>query len=308
MSKNKNKNLYGTFVTKRPWYLRRKFIAVAGISAAVLILAVVFWRNDKKQEQTSLLNIPQAVASDMPGWWLKDYFGSSVCESVDYCGPDADPDRDKLSNAQEFYYHSDPLEQDTNSNGLTDGEDISYNYDPSKSGKVTFDELMTDESLLGESLVFDQDVKQMVAEANDIDKVTLPLPEDEELHVLNTQDPATYRAYAFGLSETINKYFPQKDLPGIKDLLKSGSDFEVRDIKLKSEMLARELKDLPVPAQLLMFHKYNVALFQLLPQVILPPADIFGPAGDLWYDRAQAFLAVQQRLDFEYQGIQLSSR
>lgn len=305
MGKQKREN-YGTFVTKRPWYFKRRSITVAGVTAAVLILAitisVLLFNNDK--QKNNLLVIPKASASDMPGWWYKDYFGSSVCEQ-DICKSEADPDDDSLSNAQEFYYHSNPLKKDTSGNGMTDGEMVAYGYDPSKPGKVTFEELLTDDSFMGESLVFDQDIKQMVSEVNDINQVKLPLVADSELQIINSKDPETYNAYAYSISQTISKYFPRQGLPQVKETLQSGSDYELGDIKVKSAMLVRELKETPVPVDLLMFHKYNVTLFQLLPQVLQSPSDLSSSAGDIWYDKAQAFFAIQQKLDLEHYRIKL---
>jgi hypothetical protein len=73
-------------------------------------------------------------------------------------------------------------------------------------------------------------------------------------------------------------------------------------------MVALELKALPVPVELLMFHKYNIALFELMPKVISVPADVSGKDGDIWYEQAQAFLAVQQKLDFEFQRIKFQTQ
>ncbi len=44
--------------------------------------------------------------------------------------PNADPDKDSLTNAQELKYHTDPLNPDTDNDGYPDGEEVATGYDP----------------------------------------------------------------------------------------------------------------------------------------------------------------------------------
>src|SRR5690606_16742899 len=105
-----------------------------------------------------------------PGWWYKEHFGSSVCE-IDMCAPEADPDNDGLNNTQEFYYHSNPFKTHTVEDPeWNDGELVARGFDPSRAGRVTFDEVLSEDNLTLESLVYDNDLQQMVSEANDISK------------------------------------------------------------------------------------------------------------------------------------------
>lgn len=303
----KNKNHYGTFVTKRPWYFCRKCaIGSSLILFAVVSAGFVGYKAFKNKPVEQVLQISSATASEMPGWWYDEHFGSSVCEAED-CKSDADPDEDKLTNAQEFYYHSSPVNRDTNSNGLTDGEDVALNFDPSKPGKMTFDEVTAPENLLGESLVLGKDIRQMVADSNDVSKVNLPLVENDQLQIIYAEDATIYKTYASKLQSTMNKYFPQRDISYIRLILKSGNDEEVFDIKLKSAVLSVELKKIQVPVKLLMFHKYNISMFQLLSEIIPVPLDLSGPESEVWYDKVQAFLVVQQKLNFEELSLKSAS-
>lgn len=323
-NKNKNRNSakgratlggqYGTFLTSPSFWRRiswNKKTIRAGSVLALFFVAVIattaaaLFNKDKKISEVA--NISIAEASEIPGWWYQDYFGSSVC-SEDNCQSDADPDKDKLSNSQEFYYHTNPLDPHTVKDQLDDGELVARGFDPSKAGQLTFEEIVTEENLLGESLVLGKDIKEMVAESNDISKISLPLVEDSQLNIRRTDDKDTYKNYFRDLESTINKYFQEQDVAYIKEIIKSGSDAEVSDIKIKSAGLAIQLKTIPVPGRFVMFHKYNIALYELLSQIIVAPADLSSAEADLWYDKVQAFLAVLQRLDFEEQSLKISSQ
>ncbi|MBX4191661.1 MAG: hypothetical protein KW804_02590, partial [Candidatus Doudnabacteria bacterium] len=96
-----------------------------------------------------------------PGWWLQKYFSSSTCTTI-ACEPGSDPDNDKLTNAQEFYYHSNPLNPNTIGDPLNDGQLVAQGFDPSRPGKISFEEAASDDSILYESIVFEEDIKKMV--------------------------------------------------------------------------------------------------------------------------------------------------
>jgi hypothetical protein len=304
MLKNNNKKPHRALASVKSGYKKYMRYFVTALFAVILVfgLGSIIYKQIHKPSKAS--DTAQVDLSQIPGWWYQQYFGSSVCDK-DACKPDADPDKDGLTNAQEYYYHTEPLNAFTAKDTLNDGKLVAAGFDPSQPGRKTFDEVSTPENLLGESLVFSQDIKQMVAESNDINKVSLPLVQDDELQIIQDQNADTYKTYITKLESTINKYFRQSDLAGIKTTLNSGNDAEVSDIKIKSSLLATELKSIPVPQSFLMFHKYNIALFQLLSEILPVPQDTSGVAGNVWYDKVQAFLAIQQKLDFEQQRMKL---
>jgi hypothetical protein len=238
----------------------------------------------------------------IPAWWYQDYFGSSICSS-ERCAPDSDPDNDKLTNYQEFYYHSHPLDAYTIDEAQNDGELVAAGIDPSRKGKITFDELNSEESLLTESLVFQSDIEQLVAESNDISKVVLPEVKESELKITYNEDAKTYENYAADLKATMNRYFEEGDVARTKEIIKTGSDAQIFEIQRKAAQLSNDLKKIEVPFKLLLFHKYNIQMFKLMSEIIVVPDDLNGPQGELWYERVQAFLAVQQRLEFEEQSL-----
>jgi hypothetical protein len=240
-------------------------------------------------------------ASEIPAFWYEQYFGKGVCDD-EVCKPEADPDSDKLTNAQEYFYNTNPLNYRTVGDELNDGELVAAGFDPSKKGRVVFTENAIDtaieDSALGESLVFDEDIKKVIADAQDISKVVLPLVDDAELQITDEQTEEVYLKYFNDLRSKVAKYFSKEDVAEVNMVLQAGSGVDVSQIQSKAKLLSAELKTVTVPAELLQFHKYNIAFYSLLAVVIENPTD---ENINHWYDSAQAFMAVQQKLNLEKQ-------
>ncbi|MBI2607439.1 MAG: hypothetical protein HYW51_01285 [Candidatus Doudnabacteria bacterium] len=307
MSKKHKQNQYGTFTAGLNGRLRnkKKLIAVC-LSALVLVFVIIFGLQRQSRDQTSLATeIPQIVDSALPGWWYAEYFGASVCEK-DICRSDADPDNDKLTNAQEFYYHSNPLNRDTNNNGLTDGEDVASNFDPSKPGKVTFEEAASDDVFVGEGLVFAEDIKKELSKSQDINAVKLPEVNELELNIIDDNSEEALTQYSESSSALIEEYFPGNQIGLINQTLLTYNLQKKQDITLRSLQVYSGLKKLSVPSDLLTFHKYNILLFQLIPEVLSTPDDAllgdeFSSETNYWIDSTKQLLVVMQKLDLEAQ-------
>jgi hypothetical protein len=261
----------------------------------------------KIQRRRTSITVPTAYASELPGWWLKDNFGSSVCDS-DNCKADTDPDLDKLTNAQEFYYHSNPVVKDTNKNGLSDGEDVAQGFDPSKPGKVTFEEASSDDSIVGESLVFDKDIKKMFAEEVSPDKVKIPEP-DPSLIKTSSDDSKEAITNYLKLSDAITKkYLPQDYSKYIESAAATQNQNMIVNIQTGSINAIKDLSQLSVPSSTVQIHKYLLTFFQLLPEMVNIPSQaqiesMTDAQANLWYDHAQAFMLLVQKIGLEQNKI-----
>jgi len=66
----------------------------------------------------------------LPDWWQIKYFGSAVCKNPSICGPNADPDKDGLTNLMEYTYNTDPNNNDLDGDGCNDKAEIDKGSDP----------------------------------------------------------------------------------------------------------------------------------------------------------------------------------
>ena len=104
--------------------------------AVVLVLGVggyfaypLLFKN--QAEDTSISTPPPLPETVMPGEWLKKYFRSENCPDATICGPSADPDEDGLTNREEADAATDPLNADTDYDGLADGDELAiYTTEP----------------------------------------------------------------------------------------------------------------------------------------------------------------------------------
>jgi len=280
------------------------FVKYAVIFVFVVAAAVAAFVIHKKNPKiaSNAVTVPTTYASDLPGWWYKQYFGSSVCKSKD-CMSDADPDKDGLTNQQEYYFQTDPNNAYTAGDKMNDGELVAHGYDPTKSNHVAFSQSASDDSIVGESLLFANDVKSEVQDSLDINKVNIPMVPDSQLKIV-ADNENNFQQYKKQLTATLNKYFPDKDIQSIVSTIQSSDANQLNDVRNKSSLLALDLEDIPVPQTLLDFHKYAIAVFRLLPQIIIMPGeDQLASQTDVdvnnWYDNAQAFLAATQKLNLQ---------
>jgi hypothetical protein len=273
------------------------FFAIVGVGGAV------YWiKHPVRHEQAATVAYED---NDIPGWWMQQYFHKSLC-SEDICKAAADPDHDGLTNDQEYYYHSDPLNANTAKDSLNDGEMVAAGYDPSQPGRVKFDDVLSEENILGEGILYNTELKQMIADQEDLSKVAIPLPDQSQLNVSYTTNPEDYKAYIEKINALSEKYFPQSESANFADTIKNGTGPGVQDMIARSQELARELRATSVPIKFLSFHQYSIAFYELFSQILNPPpmdvlSDLTNHDVDAWYDKAQAFFAVQDKLTFEKQ-------
>jgi hypothetical protein len=76
--------------------------------------------------------VPVDADNSINDEWKKETFKTGACPDQ-ICGGASDPDKDGLSNNDEFRYKTDPKKQDTDGDGKTDGEEVAAGTDPLKS-------------------------------------------------------------------------------------------------------------------------------------------------------------------------------
>lgn len=87
---------------------------------------------DRSQNPPPAANQPPVENFTTPQEWREKYF--SGCADKSLCGDQADPDRDGLTNEQEFKLNTDPNNPDSDQDGLADGDEVAvFLSDPTNS-------------------------------------------------------------------------------------------------------------------------------------------------------------------------------
>ena len=245
--------------------------------------------------------------SSIPGWWYQQYFGTSVC-AQDICQPDQDPDQDKLSNAQEFFYHTNPKMAFTVKDSLNDGQLVALGFDPSRVGHMTFDQVTSDDMIIGDSLVFNSDIKQLINESVDLTKISVPAINNAELNLSQDASQEAAATYLASVKQTFNKYLSTTGAR-IENAIKYGDEETLTSITNSLMKAVVELKATSVPPNFVQLHKYSIGFLQLLPTIFnAPPQDVLlddhNPVGNQWYENAQATFSLYQKMTLETSRLQ----
>lgn len=108
--------------------------------------------SDNSQTPAQLAKIRNSTS--IPATWLSQKFSNNgvdatgVCTNQNICGDSADPDNDGLSNLDEYNYDTDPQNDDTDTDGISDGNEIYIYYtsprlkDSDRDGVADFAELV----------------------------------------------------------------------------------------------------------------------------------------------------------------------
>ncbi len=126
-----------------------KNLIIGGIVALVLIIGGIggYLIFSKKTPSSVNTNTPPAGGTNNNGGtavtppvsnidvsWIQDNFGLTAACSADnqsICGDSADPDKDGLTNLQEFTLLTDPNSVDTDKDGISDGDEVNvFSTDP----------------------------------------------------------------------------------------------------------------------------------------------------------------------------------
>jgi hypothetical protein len=304
---NKSKITFTLPENLRPYkrYAKPAFISVVAVVFVIGSVWVMYHKQNKKPALT--LEPPKALASDLPGWWYEEYFGSSICDK-EYCITDKDPDNDKLTNGQEYFYKTNPLVADTNGNGKSDGEDVANNIDPSKEKEMTFEQSASDEEILGESLVFQEDVISEINNTIDPNRVVLKEIPDSSIRIVEDSESAL-KKYIDDAQRVMNNHIVFFTAEGVEEAIKTNDVEEINRLKEESKGTHAELIQIEVPKTYVQLHKYMLRNFELLPIVIVQPQsgilfDEYDVYSNYWTDAVQQFMVNFDRMNAELNKLQ----
>lgn len=119
----------------------RKLFMIMGLVAALAILGVFGFFGYRYAQQQKNANQDEFIVANnntnqeqddddvksgvtTPPEWQKRYFSSEECLDMNVCADAADPDRDGLSNLEEYEKKTDPNNPDSDSDGLADGDEV----------------------------------------------------------------------------------------------------------------------------------------------------------------------------------------
>src|SRR5690606_31525724 len=102
--------------------------------------------------------------------------------------------------------------------------------------------------------------------------VPLQLVNRSELNITNDSSDEVYTNYANQISRLTEKYFAKDDLENILSLIENGTVYEIENVRLKAALLSTELKSVEIPAVMETFHRYLIAVYALLPEILSVPS------------------------------------
>ncbi len=141
-------------VTNQPWY-KKNMRWIIAISLGLVVIGVggyfgyqyfskggdtieVFTPlkhlTPEELEQKKATSTPEAPEIDQKAKdWQNKYFGNEICPDSNKCGDTADPDRDGLTNGEEYTLGTDPNNNDSDRDGISDGDEVHiFGSDPTR--------------------------------------------------------------------------------------------------------------------------------------------------------------------------------
>ena len=99
----------------------RKWIyIIVGIVVLFAAGGLAYYMLGTKTEEPVVAGPVSALSKE----WMSKYFNKEVCDDQVNCGDKADPDNDGLTNVLEFKANTNPLNPDTDVDGLADGDEV----------------------------------------------------------------------------------------------------------------------------------------------------------------------------------------
>lgn len=247
-------------------FRHKKLILVVGVLvvAAAIALAGFFIFQKKQQAERSKVE----NSGLLPSSWLIKYFGTDRDGDPKIGGPDGDPDRDLLTNYQEFYFNTNPAKADTDGDGQVDGAEVAVNKNPTGEGelysteyaKSIADQFIEDNGL--EEFKEENIRKQVLGVLNppDLKSVEVVLPDERTLNMTSEVTQKSVQEYlqkvqgiTGSLDSNAENYQNMLDDPQGTEVIKTlGHINEIID----------KLREISVPQPFLTYHQLHIAGIQ----------------------------------------------
>jgi len=95
-------------------------------------MVIILNNNEEMQNATDGLAEAGNVSNRMSSQWQEKYFKSANCVDESICGGEADPDKDGVTNNEEYRLGINPTSSDTDQDGFLDGDEIKNGFNPLK--------------------------------------------------------------------------------------------------------------------------------------------------------------------------------
>ncbi|MCL5436106.1 MAG: thrombospondin type 3 repeat-containing protein [Patescibacteria group bacterium] len=256
------------FSSENFWQRRKKLVFYSAIAALLILVAAFFLlpASDKKQALTRTV---------IPISWYQQYFSDETITRVSIAGAEADPDKDGLTNKQEYLFGTNPMVSDTDRDGLSDGAEVAAGTDPTDSASPVTSAVQSKPSPVDN---FVEEVKNQLsaegvdseAEMNNFLKLdqaaVLPTIPDSDIKLVPDSD-ASLQEYQLAVSKIINEF----SSGGIDSAFgQAFSADSLSDAKALSEKFASylaRLRELRVPKSSVETQKNTLIFFGALKKI-----------------------------------------
>ena len=245
-----------------------KFFKITGI-ILVLFAAYLIWNHGQllPKKNYSAEELAQArLETPMTLEWVELYFGTKICTRANWCGPEADPDKDGISNYQEYLFFTNPTDPDSDGDGTEDGEELRNYKNPLGAGNVQTARDITDPYDVNPAT--DEFTKQLAQDIKEGDAMSI---EQIQLAAVNLTEFPQFNEVAFAFSydnnqETVSRYaaaYGQLAQNYLQDssvidiaTIADSNDLERLDKFINAvSLFAASLTFIPAPTDVTAFHK-----------------------------------------------------
>lgn len=252
------------------WNLKKKRIALL-LSLTVFALAAggfLFWKYKGSPTNNYVLTLAQPPA-EIPTEWVQKFFNVTDINDPKAGGYYGDPDKDELSNYQEFQYGTDPITKDTDSDGYTDGYEVAYNLNPLISDKGP---IVKPAEAVGQ--VADEFATEGLISKKEFDEafqsnrpLVMPVVPDSALHIIGDSLDAK-RVYKDNLDSTLADYFSGQLGAQFDGVFTAQSEADLTPLKQMLKKITEGLNAMEVPRSLVPSHKDYIVYFGAMNSIV----------------------------------------